>query len=62
MCILFRHCRKNITKDYQDTSLANQIPAYQPIPRMSDVNEDDMDGFDAELMDTLQFLRSTDAD
>jgi hypothetical protein len=29
---------------------------------MSDVNEDDMDGFNAELMDTLQFLRSTDAD
>ena len=52
----------DMTKNYQDASLANQIPAYQPIQRMSDVNEDNIDGFDAELMDALSFFRRTDTD
>jgi hypothetical protein len=51
-----------VTKDYQDSPLSTQIPVYQPIQRMSDVNEEELDGFDAELIDTLSLFRNTEAE
>jgi len=48
----------DVTTEYHDTTL--QIPAYQPLQRMSDVNEESsMDGFDTEFMETLVFLRNS---
>ena len=45
-----------VTKDYQDKSM--QIPAYEPLQRMSD--DVDMNGVDTDYLATLEKLKVTD--
>jgi hypothetical protein len=50
----------DVTTSYQNLELQHQIPAYVPLQRMSDLNDDNLDGFDEDFLDTLRVLRSTD--
>jgi hypothetical protein len=48
-----------VTAIFQNTELRLKIPSYQPLHRMSDVNEENYDGFETDFMDTLIFLKNT---
>jgi hypothetical protein len=47
------------TSDFQNPQLQSKIPAYETIQRMSDVNQDDLDGFDMDFIRTLSEVKST---
>lgn len=51
-----------VTADFQSPEIQSQIPAYQPLQRMSDVNQDNLDGFDMDFIKTLDVVKNLQAD
>ncbi|KAG7350710.1 hypothetical protein IV203_010070 [Nitzschia inconspicua] len=48
----------SVTAEFQSKELQSRIPAYAPLQRMSDVNQDNLDGFDLDFMKTLNELKN----